>query len=240
MEKLQHPTACSPQAREPSENETQTKKSQMKLQLPIQPVSRLLCAAAVAVGIFTTGQAHAVTGFFGNIYVVAGNLTDTFYQAAGTPDGSNPQLSSGWGALDAGETFTIKGYEIKTFNDNGSSVNNMRMTWTIDAFVTSNTIDLGTPSSTEGNNKTWQLTSSTQNLLTNGGQGALANGSYTFAAYFQADTNSVDTAPIIYASNNSANYNASFSVVPEPSTYALLGLGAVALGGHLLRRRKQS
>ena len=213
----------------------------MKLQLPIQPVSRLLCTAAVAVGIFTTGQAHAATGFFGNIYVVAGNLTDdTFYQAAGTPDGSNPQLSSGWGTLSAGETFNIKGYEIQTFNDNGSSVNNMRMTWTIDAFATSNTIDLGTPFSESGNDKIWKLTSSTQNLLTNAGRGALANGSYTFAAYFQADTNSVDTAVTIYASNNSANYNASFSVVPEPSTYALLGLGAVALGGHLLRRRKQS
>lgn len=208
----------------------------LKSLLPGRPVGRLLLAAAVAVGISTAAQ--AATGFFGNIYIVAGNGTNTYYQASGTPDGFNPQLSSGWGTLNQGATFDIKGFEINTWNDNGSSVTHMNMFWSIDNFVTSNQLTLTPETSTSGNDKLWQLTTGTQSLLTNNGRGALANGSYTFQAYFEGYTNAVNTAGNIFESNGGANYSASFSVVPEPSTYALLGLGT-AFGLWQLRRRKK-
>ena len=207
----------------------------LKSLLPVRPLGRFFLAAAVAVGMSTAAQ--AATGFFGDIYTVAGNGTNTFYQTTGTPDGFNPQLSSGWGTLNQGGTFDIKGFEVKTFNDSGSSVTHMNIFWTVDNFVTTNQLTLTPETSVSGNDKTWQLTTGTQNLLTNNARGALANGDYTFKAYFEGYTNAVDTAGHIYENNGGANYSATFSVVPEPSTYALLGLGT-AFGLWQLRRRK--
>jgi hypothetical protein len=59
------------------------------------------------------------------------------------------------------------------------------------------------------------------------------------------------TSNVLYAGNNAGNAivanvvapsegSANISVVPEPSTYALLSLAAMALGGYAIRRRRQS
>ena len=206
----------------------------LKSLIPVRPIGRLLLAAAVAVGMSTGAQ--AATGFFGNIYIVAGDGVNTFYQASGPNDDFNPQLIDGWGTLNQGSGFEIKGFEINTFNDNGSNVTHMNMRWTIDNFDTTNTLTLTPETSFSGNDKFWQLTTGTQNLLTNAGQGVLSNGSYTFQAYFEGFTNGVNTDGNIFESNGGNNYTATFEVVPEPSTYALLGLGA-AFGLWQLRRR---
>lgn len=208
----------------------------LKSLIPVRPLGRLLLATVAVVGM--SSLAHAATGFFGNIYIVAGNGTNTFYQASGTPDGFNPQLSSGWGTLNQGDAFQIKGFEINTWNDNGSSVTHMNLIWSVDNFVTSNQLTLTPETSVSGNDKLWQMTTGTQSLLTNNGRGALSNGSYTFQAYFEGYTNAVNTAGNIFNPGGGANYSASFSVVPEPSTYALLGLGA-AFGLWQIRRRKK-
>lgn len=36
-----------------------------------------------------------------------------------------------------------------------------------------------------------------------------------------------------------ANYTANFEVIPEPSTYALLGLAAIGMAAHVVRRRRR-
>jgi hypothetical protein len=43
-----------------------------------------------------------------------------------------------------------------------------------------------------------------------------------------------------FLSNGGANYTASFQVVPEPSTYALLGLAALGTAAHVIRRRRSA
>jgi flagellar hook-associated protein FlgK len=210
----------------------------LKSLIPARPLGRLLLAAAIATGMSTAAQAG--TGFFGNIYIVAGDGVNTFYQASGPDDDFNPQLSAGWGTLNQGDNFQIKGFEINTFEFDGSEVQFMNMFWSIDSFVTSNQIQIPIENipPKDGNNRTWQITSSTQNLLTNGGQGALSNGSYTFQAFFEGYTNAVNTDGNIFENNGTNNYTATFEVVPEPSTYALLGLG-VAFGLWQLRRRRK-
>lgn len=62
---------------------------------------------------------------------------------------------------------------------------------------------------------------------------SLANGNYNIAVWVEGKPNSSGS---IYDSNGGSNYNASFTVVPEPSTFALLGLGALAIG--MMMRRK--
>lgn len=70
----------------------------------------------------------------------------------------------------------------------------------------------------------------TSNLLT-----GLSNGNYTLEVYTEISTNGVNAANPIAANNGGSNYEATFSVIPEPSTYALVFGGLAALV--LLRRR---
>ncbi len=64
---------------------------------------------------------------------------------------------------------------------------------------------------------------------------SLAAGDYSISIYVEGKANNLAA---IYDSNNSNNYNATFTVVPEASTYALFaGLGALAFV--LIRRLKQ-
>ncbi len=47
------------------------------------------------------------------------------------------------------------------------------------------------------------------------------------------------SAPDILTSGAAATSGTGFTTVPEPSTYALLAMGAAALGGYVIRRRKR-
>lgn len=60
----------------------------------------------------------------------------------------------------------------------------------------------------------------------------LTNGNYNLAVWVEGKPNNIGS---VWDNNGGANYNATFAVVPEPSTTALLGLGGLAL---VLRRRK--
>lgn len=64
----------------------------------------------------------------------------------------------------------------------------------------------------------------------------LSNGSHNVAVYAKTWGTGGDS----FLSNNGNNYTASFTVVPEPSTYALLALSGVALGGYVVRRRRRA
>lgn len=195
----------------------------------------------LALAIIITSSSQAATGFFGDIFLIAGTpSTTTFYRMTGANDGVNPQYSAGFGSLLQNGTFQIKGFEINTFQDNGSNVTHMNMFWSIDNFATSNQITLTPATSTSGNNKFWQISSSTQNLLTNSGRvSTLSVGSYEFRAYFEGYSNAVNTAGNIFENNGGANYVTSFNVaVPEPSSASLISLGAAGLLA--LRRRRNA
>jgi hypothetical protein len=65
--------------------------------------------------------------------------------------------------------------------------------------------------------------------------GISANGIYNLEVYFEATSNEGTQ----FSNNGGANYIATFEVVPEPSTYALLTLSALAMGGYVIRRRRR-
>lgn len=178
-------------------------------------------------------SSQAATGFFGNTFVVADS--GTFYEI--TNNTANPQLSAGFGNLQEGSTFNVQGFELNTFEDNGSEITHMNMFWTVDGFTNTHQIQIFPAPAKSGNDRFWQITSATQNLLNNNGVGQLAQGSYTFEAYFEGYTNGVDTAGNIFLNNNNNNYSASFTVVPEPSAFGLMA-GFTAFIWLALRRRQ--
>jgi uncharacterized protein (TIGR03382 family) len=110
----------------------------------------------------------------------------------------------------------------------------MNLFWTVDNFLTTHQIQIHPAPSKSGNDRFWSTGSATQNLLTNNGAGTLAEGNYTFHAYWEGYTNGVNTAGNIFQSNGGNNYTATFTVIPEPAS-AALGLIGTAL---LLRRRR--
>jgi len=195
----------------------------------MKKISLLITAASL----FAAVSLNAATGFFGNSFVVANS--STFYEI--TNNTANPQLSDGFGNLTEGGTFNIQGFELNTFEDNSSEITHMNMFWTVDGFATTNQIQIFPAPAKSGNNRFWQITSDTQNLLDNNGVGDLATGDYTFSAYFEGFTNATDTPGNIFLNNGGSNYTASFTVVPEPGTYALIA-GMLGLAFVSLKRRR--
>jgi hypothetical protein len=179
----------------------------------------------------------AATGFFGNTFVVADG--STFYEI--TNNTANPKLSDGFGNLLEGGSFNIQGFELNTFEDNGSEITHMNLFWTVDDFTNTHQIQIFPAPTKSGNDRFWQITSGTQNLLNNNGVGSLAQGNYTFKAYFEGYTNANNTPGNIFLNNGGADYSAGFTVIPEPSSIIMLGLTGLAAGGiALLKRRKRA
>lgn len=192
--------------------------------------------------------ASAATGFFGNFYFVTtfnggpnvfnqitSGTTPGVGAASGhslTPDGVNPQFAS-FGTVDITDVLSLKGFEYNTFNDNGSNVTHANLNYRIyptgspsGAFTN---IQTTTPVSNVGNNKTWQVTNGTTNLLT-----GLTPGNYTLQIYTESFTNGTNTAGNIFGFTSGGNPTASFTVVPETAS-SLLGL----IGSVLLLRRRR-
>ena len=68
----------------------------------------------------------------------------------------------------------------------------------------------------------------------------LSNGNYTLELFFSGTTNSGGGAtPTIFLNNGGANYKATFSVVPEPSSLTLLA-GPTLLGAWFFVRRRRA
>ncbi|HBR94127.1 MAG TPA: hypothetical protein DEA90_08175 [Opitutae bacterium] len=167
---------------------------------------------------------NAATGFFGTTSItVDGDTLDT------------ASLTS-FGNIAQSAVFQIQGFNLNTFEDNGSEITHMTMHWTVDGFDNTHQIQLTPAPAKVGNDRNWVITSSTQDLVTNNGIGALAQGSHTFAAYFEGYTNGVDTAGNIFLNNGGFDYTADFTIVPEPGTYALIA-GCLGLAFVALKRR---
>ncbi len=80
-----------------------------------------------------------------------------------------------------------------------------------------------------GGDQKWQTLAATTDLLA-----SLPNGDYTLEVYVNSTTNEGDQ----YLNNGGLNYAATFSVVPEPSSFALLA-GPALLGAWFFVRRRR-
>lgn len=196
---------------------------------------------------------QAAVGYFGNFYVVTtqNGGPNTFNQVVSpanntsnagggfnlASDGVNPGLGN-FGTIDLGssQSLGLNGFEYNTFNDGGDSVNTAalfyRVTKNGDTPGAFSAINLGSPTSTSGNNKLWRVTNAGVNL-TNG----LSNGNYIIDFYVQNNASFTGGGGGTFVMNDwnaTAGPSANFTVIPEPKA-AVLGIIGMMI---LLRRRK--
>ncbi|TAG09640.1 MAG: PEP-CTERM sorting domain-containing protein [Verrucomicrobia bacterium] len=192
-------------------------------------------------GMLAIEASHGAAGIFDELVWVTSVSpfsvgTSTFMEI----DDNNANLfgaaefqGSNLGTFNNTATLFLTGQQ-KSFKNSGTDVTGHTLHWSLNGGVTSTPLSYGFQANLGssgdqrwGNDVSGVMTS---NILT-----GLANGVYTLSIWSTINTNSVNAAPVIFNNRGGQNYNATFTVIPEPSSAVLLGaLGTMAL----LRRRK--
>jgi hypothetical protein len=162
--------------------------------------------------------------------------TSTFYEIDSDTTnlfGASEFHGASLGTFTAGSPLYLTA-EQKSFKNNGTDVTSHTLFWSITGTggSGSGSLNLGFESDLGGGNQTWgadNFGGLTSNILS-----GLGNGNYTLSVWSRITTNGVDAPTQIFNNRGGANYNATLTVVPEP-TGALLSVLCV-IG--LLRRRR--
>jgi hypothetical protein len=221
--------------------------------------------ALFALTILAPLSAQAGIGFYGNLYfitalnggsnvynqVTSGTTPGVNVVADGsfsgahslTPDGVNPSFSSLGTYNQFSDTWVVKGFEMKTFENpsDGSS-----FVFPVDVFY--RIYQAGSPSGSftqlntttfsdvsgdppPGFNRKWELLTGSTNLLA-----GLSNGNYEIELFTRATRTFFDGGNNMFGFTSAGNPVGSFTVVPEPSRAMLVGFGLL---GMIFRRRRR-
>lgn len=205
--------------------------------------------SAVACLLLAPATTFAGAGIYDSFVIVEG----TFYDMGATT--SNPDFAgASLGSFDSTLDDLDLGGQQKSFKNNSSDVTGHFLSWVI--YETGNRPgapgfsdigysfqwnngDFGAPI---GLNNAGDQQWGTDVQGSNGTDGAasidlssLANGNYTLELFSRITTNSVDAAPEIFNNNGGSNFTATFSIIPEPSSFGLIAAGLGAL--YFLRRK---
>jgi hypothetical protein len=128
--------------------------------------------------------------------------------------------------------------EQKSFKNSGTNVESHTLFWSVSGTGGSGSGSLGynfeaNLSGSPGNEDQRWGAANGGNLTANVLDG-LGAGTYTLSVWTRITTNGTDAATEIFNNQGGSNYNATFTVIPEPSAALLSGLGMLAL----LRRRR--
>lgn len=134
-----------------------------------------------------------------------------------------------------GDTLLLIGGEALTFKNGATDVTAAFVNYSIDG-GTFSSISLTFNEDNvngAGGDQRWANTNFTLDLLA--GQGL---GLHTLSFFVSATTNSNGADPVIFDNAGGANYNTTFTVVPEPSTWAMMLAGLGVLVAVQRRRRR--
>lgn len=199
---------------------------------------------SLALSLAAVVSLQAGGGLF-DTFAIVRTASDTFYDA-GAISGNDDFQGFDLGSFDASTDNLQLGGQTKTFKNNGTDVTGATINYRIWqgtegggftslAYAFQINDVGGTPGDQQwgtdvaGSNPTAFYTS---NLIS-----GLSAGNYTLEVFTEITTNSFD-APATYTVNNGGlNYEATFTIVPEPSAFALIA-GLLGLSFVALKRRR--
>ena len=222
---------------------------------------KLKVIAFVAARAASMGLSHAESGLYGFGIDLDGtgagavnSGTATLYELQTNGDLSAPGAtdslvgnSSGTGVatvnlgtfVDGQNTLTLLGGAMNTYKGSGSDVTGAVLDYSIVGIggpYTAVGLNFGAnltfndpPTDSYAHNQLWDTTSGSTNLLA-----GLNPGTYTIFVYGEV----LDSDGNAYDNNGGPNYELTFTVVPEPSTWAMMfgGLGALVAFQRLRRK----
>lgn len=217
-------------------------------------MKKLVLTAAVMATAFLLAphNVQAATGIYGGYVTIGG----TKYKSSSTYGGGEPTLGAatlgsfaigGSLVLSAAETFTFQNNSHSTFA--GALAYRVRET---SAAKSTNPGDytfqgMGDGVDIGGGDEKFEFSGGTFNLLAGYNPASPTSysidivhkvGAFEGGSNFERLANLSNTNPGGTEWSGVNAFTASYTIVPEPSTYALLGLGAIAMFSYAVRRRK--
>lgn len=176
-----------------------------------------------------SSPAFGGAGLFDSYTVV----NSTFYDLSG--DSINADFSgTNLGDFDTSESLTIGG-QLKSYKNGSTDVTGANISYAIyqdgESAVFSEISYSWEANLTNPGDQQWGTSASSSVALS-----TLSLGNYQLSVYASIFTNGSDASPQIFDNAGGANYTASFTVVPEPSNFALVG-SFLALSLVAIRRK---
>ena len=200
-------------------------------------------ALAIAL-IASSASSFGAAGIFDSFAIVR-LASNTYYDIGATT--ANPEFqSASFGTINSVTGNLQLGGQTKTFKNSSSDVTGARIWYRVWSGTASGSftslnyafqLNLVSPGDQQwgtdvaGSNTTAFFTS---NLVS-----GRANGNYTLEVYTEISTNGVNAANPIAINNGGSNFQATFTVVPEPATWGLLA-GSLTLAVVFRRRAKSN
>lgn len=211
----------------------------------MKKTSLLIAAASFLVA---ASSLNAASGIFGTGVTITNKGTVTLYESTllgdsrHAPFGSSPALNTtGFDSVDLGifdtttsDSLVLNGGGILTFKNGTDDVTGASIFYSIDGgSFSSIALSFNEDNvSGSGGDQRWYIQDSSIDLLS-----GLSSGAHTISVYFEAPF-TFDFGSGTHSENNGgSNFTADFTVVPEPSAYALLA-GILGLAYVAARRRK--
>ncbi len=205
---------------------------------------KILVRCSLALLLASASLSYGSSGIFGAYLGITVDSVESIYgenqPGPNTVTGFN---GADLGSVSVGETVLLSYGEVLTYKNGGSDVFGASVSYRVyptgspTGSHTEVAINFGSNATftdvagnefTSGGDQSWNNITSSPDLAD-----SLDAGDYTVEVFWKATSSDGDH----FVNNGGSNYTATFTVVPEPSTYAALaGLGMMALA--VLRRRR--
>ena len=197
---------------------------------------------------FTSSPALAAWGLFdadrSYIGINVGGVTNNYTVWTNAVGNIQNAVFSGTPFTNASQTLQINYYDVKTFKNGGSDVTGGTFNWAVyetgnrpTNLSSFNTINIGFINNIGVNgDQKWGFSANTTSILAAPAV-SFTSGLKNYTFEFYGAMNGTTPNTTVFDNNGGNNYVATFTTVPEPSTYALLAMSALGLAGYVARRR---